>query len=83
MEILFTTLLIFSIIYLVGSYYVTILEWKTRFNKKLMMFGAFCYFFLIILAGIAIIDRDRFKSELEKKPEKYELVNEQFYRKIK
>lgn len=76
-------LMIFSIIYLVGSFYVTILKTDTTFNKNLLFFGAICYFFMVILTGIAIIDRDRFKSELEKKPEKYELVNEQFYRKIK
>ena len=83
MIILYITLVMFSIVYLVGSFFVTILKTKTIFNKNLLLFCSICFFFLILLGGIAVIDRDNFKTKLEQKPEKYELVNEQFYRKIK
>ena len=80
---LFFVIAFFSIVYLVGSYFVTIFKIEIIFNKNLLIVGAFCYFILILLAGIAIIDRDKFKTELEKKPEKYELIQEPIYRKIK
>lgn len=83
MILLYLVLMIFSIIYLVDSFFIVYLNCKKLFNKSLFFFCSICFFLLILLGGIAVIDRNRFKSELEQKPEKYELVNKQFYRKVK
>ena len=83
MSIIIMCILVISTLFFIVTSLLTINKKNTIFNLTVTRCCGVLGFVCLLFYCVCTLVNEELKQKLAQKPEKYELVNEQFYRKIK